>query len=252
MIKILVIDSTKKLNFFPSKHGISKYYSPRMILHQRNLDYGKHCQYAFGTYVQAHNEPDPSNTTAPCTLDCIYLRYSDNEQGGHDLLHLQTNRMIIRRRITPVPITPVIIKQVDRIDEMDGMPKGLKITNHTSQVLYDSAWIAGVDYDEDEIEDQDYEEEEDEDDDSNYTDDDNDQYDEMDPDEIATLAEPLALQSDDEDEAQDGVELQDDEEEEADEKPKEDDNPNPTTAKQQQPPADCSMHQARDRQARVN
>jgi hypothetical protein len=28
MIKILVIDSAKKLNFFPSKHGISKYYSP--------------------------------------------------------------------------------------------------------------------------------------------------------------------------------------------------------------------------------
>jgi hypothetical protein len=39
MIKILVINSAKKLNFFPSKHGISKYYSPWMILHQRNLDY---------------------------------------------------------------------------------------------------------------------------------------------------------------------------------------------------------------------
>jgi hypothetical protein len=49
----------------------------------------------------------------------------------------------------------VIIKQVNGIAEMDGMPKGLKITNHTSQVLYDSVWIAGVDYDEDEIEDQD-------------------------------------------------------------------------------------------------
>ena len=218
MIKILVIDSAKKLNFFPSKHGISKYYSPRMILHQRNLDYSKHCQYAFGTYVQAHDEPDPSNTTAPRTLDCIYLRYSDNEQGGHDLLHLQTNHMITRHHIIPIPITPAIIKQVDHIAKMDGMPKGLKITNHTGQVLYDSAWIAGVEYDEDEIEDQDYEEEEDEDDDSDYTndsndddDDDNDQYDEMDPDEIAALAEPLALQSDDEDEAQDEVELQDDE-----------------------------------------
>jgi hypothetical protein len=34
---------------------------------------------------------------------------------------------------------------------MDGMPKGLKITNHTGQVLYDSAWIAGVEYDQDEL-----------------------------------------------------------------------------------------------------
>jgi hypothetical protein len=71
--------------------------------------------------------------------------------------------------LTPIPITPAIIKQVNRIAKMGGMPKGLKITNHTGQVLYDSAWIAGVEYDEDEIEDQDYQEEQDEDDDSNYT-----------------------------------------------------------------------------------
>jgi hypothetical protein len=137
----------------------------------------------------------------------------------------------------PVPITPAIIKQVDRIAKMDGMPKGLKITNH--------AWIEGVEYDEDEIEDQDYEEEDDKDDDSSYTndsndddDDDNNQYDEMDPDEIAALAEPLALPSDDKYEAQDEVKLQDDNEEEADEEPEVEDDPNPTTAEQQQPPAD--------------
>jgi hypothetical protein len=41
---------------------------------------------------------------------------------------------------------------VHRIAEQDGMPKGLKITNCTRQVLYDSTWIAGVDYDEDEFE----------------------------------------------------------------------------------------------------
>jgi hypothetical protein len=50
MVKVLVNDSAKKLNFFPAKNGISQYYSPRMILHQRNLDYDKHhCQYASGT-----------------------------------------------------------------------------------------------------------------------------------------------------------------------------------------------------------
>jgi hypothetical protein len=44
MVKVLIDDSAKKLNFFPAKNGISQYYSPRMILHQRNLDYDKHCQ----------------------------------------------------------------------------------------------------------------------------------------------------------------------------------------------------------------
>eukprot|EP00957_Ditylum_brightwellii_P034111 2585549-Ditylum_brightwellii.AAC.1 len=31
------MESTKKLNFFPAKHGMSKYNSPQMILHQENI-----------------------------------------------------------------------------------------------------------------------------------------------------------------------------------------------------------------------
>ncbi len=63
--------------------------------------------------------------------------------------------MITRHCIPPIPITPAIIKMIHRIAEKDGMPKGLKITNHTEQVLYNStwivvvAWIVVVDYDED-------------------------------------------------------------------------------------------------------
>ncbi|KAI2510062.1 Reverse transcriptase (RNA-dependent DNA polymerase) [Fragilaria crotonensis] len=49
MVKMLVSESAKKLNFFPSKNGVSKFYSPRMMLHQRNLDYSRHCRYALGT-----------------------------------------------------------------------------------------------------------------------------------------------------------------------------------------------------------
>ena len=109
------------------------------------------------------------------------------------------NRMITRRRITPIPITPAIIKMVHHIAERDGMPKGLKITNHTGQVLYDSTWIAGVDYDEDQFEDEDYDQltatakvmKNDDDDDD---DDDDDMFDEMDPDEIAALGEPTIPQ----------------------------------------------------------
>ena len=57
LIKILVMECTKKLIFFPSKNGVSSYYSPRVILHQRGLDYNKHCKYQFGSYVQAHDDP---------------------------------------------------------------------------------------------------------------------------------------------------------------------------------------------------
>jgi hypothetical protein len=103
------------------------------------------------------------------------------------------------------PITPAIIKMVHRITEQDGMPKGLKITNHTRQVLYDSTWSAGVDYDEDEFEDEDYDPDSDEDEDSDDSndDDDEDMYDEMDPDAIAALNDPTTLQDDEDSEDSD-------------------------------------------------
>ena len=162
LVKYLVLEVSKKANFFPAKHGVSKYYSPRMILHQQSLDYSKHGQYSFGTYVQAHDEPQPSNTNAPRSLDCIYLRYNSNHQGGHELLHLPTNVVILRRRVTAIPITPSIIRQVHSIAEREGMPKGLKVHNRFGTLLYDSAWIAGVDYNEEQFDDDDYDEQYDE------------------------------------------------------------------------------------------
>ena len=117
-----------------------------MILHQENLDYKRHCQFTFGEYVLGHDEPLHTNTNAPRALDCIYLRPSSNAQGGHEVLHLQTNKVVHLRKCTAMPLTPSIIKQVHKIAEMENMPKGLKIRNRANQILFDSAWIAGVNY----------------------------------------------------------------------------------------------------------
>ena len=38
LVLIMVMEAAKKLNFFPAKQGVSKYYSPRIILHQHSLD----------------------------------------------------------------------------------------------------------------------------------------------------------------------------------------------------------------------
>jgi hypothetical protein len=57
LVKYLVMESAKKLNYFPTKNGVSKYHRPRMILHQENLDYERHCEYHIGEYVLAHDEP---------------------------------------------------------------------------------------------------------------------------------------------------------------------------------------------------
>ena len=190
------MESTKKLNFFPNKHGVSKYFSPRMIMHQENLDYERHCRYQIGEYVQAHDEPNHTNTNAPRSLDCIYLRPMDNAQGGHEVLHLQTNKVIKRRKLTKVPMPPSIIKQVHALAALDNMPQGLKISNRANNIIFDSAWIAGVDYDEEDFDDEVYDEEDDEeDDDDDENEDYEGDYDEMDTHELADiLQEPNALQ----------------------------------------------------------
>ena len=87
-----------------------------------------------------------SNTNAPRSLDCIYLRYNDNVQGGHELLQLPKNSLITRRTVTPPPLPPAIINQVHALAVQENMPDGLKISNRTGQLFNDSAWIAGVDY----------------------------------------------------------------------------------------------------------
>jgi len=140
------MESSKKLNFFPANHGISKHYSPRMIVHKENIDFDTHCVYTIGEYVQGEHEPDRSNTNAPRTLDCLYLRPSSTSNKGYDLLHLQTNKVVNCRKIWSMPVTPSVIQQVHTLARMDNMPKGLKITNKTGLVLYDASKTAGVDY----------------------------------------------------------------------------------------------------------
>ena len=94
LIKYMVSEAARKLNYFPAKHGISKHYSPRMIMHQENLNFNRHCKYVLGEYVQAHEDSQKKNNNLPRTLDCLYLRPTGNHQGGHELLHLHTNKVI--------------------------------------------------------------------------------------------------------------------------------------------------------------
>lgn len=72
-------------------------------------------------YVQAHDEPNFTNTNAARSLDCMYLRTMDSAQGGNELLQLQTNMLVKRRKLTKIPIMRAIIKEVYKIAEMDNL-----------------------------------------------------------------------------------------------------------------------------------
>ena len=138
---------TNQLNLFPAKGGISSYYSPRMILTQTDLDYNKDCTIPFGAFVQANHETNQTNSNAPRTLDAIYLRPTANQQGGHEIMDLNSGRMITRSVVRQLPVTDVVIKAVEAMAYSQGF-KTLKFKNRHGTVIHDADWIAGVDYEE--------------------------------------------------------------------------------------------------------
>jgi hypothetical protein len=104
--------------------------------------------------------------------------------------------MIKRRAVTIVPITKTIIDLVHAMATNDKMPDGIKIETNSGMTIYDSSWIAGVDYDNDD---------EKTENDSAYNDgDDNsaeseeeENFDEMDPNKIAKLIQEDVVNNED-------------------------------------------------------
>ena len=147
----LVMEAAQKLNFFPPKGGVSPYYSPREIVTGQRLDYNKKCKIPTLSYVLAHDEPTPSNTQAPRGLDCLYLRPAPHStQGGHECWHLATQKVIIRRKVTRIPVTASVIAAVEAAAKADKMDK-LHLKSKHGVTLYESSATAGVDYTEDAI-----------------------------------------------------------------------------------------------------
>ena len=130
------------------KGGGSEHFSPRKILKQRNLDYNKHFKVPFGAYMQAYYEPLKKNSMVARTRDGILLRPTDTIQGGHEVLDLNTKKVISRGRVKEVPMTDLVEKTINDWGFEEGFKK-LKLSNPYSKVYHDAYWIAGVDYQDD-------------------------------------------------------------------------------------------------------
>ena len=100
---------------FLPKGGIGSV-SPITLITGIKLDYKKHCQLPFGYYVQAHEEPTPTNSPAVRTIRAITLIPIGNLQGGYKFLNLQTGKKITRRKWTHLPMPTEVI---DRDDAQD-------------------------------------------------------------------------------------------------------------------------------------
>ena len=71
----------------------------------------------------------------------------ENDAGGYDLLHLATNKVITRRKITAIPITEAVIRRVEGLAKREGIPDKLTfLSRHRGKfVTEDDALLAGVD-----------------------------------------------------------------------------------------------------------
>jgi hypothetical protein len=111
-----------------------------------HIGFEKHCAVPFGAYIQANHEKNQTNSNAARTIDTIYLSLAINMQGGHELLDLNSGRVIKRARVTQIPIRDVVIKAIEQIAKDQGF-KTLKFKNRKGTIYHDADWIAGVDYD---------------------------------------------------------------------------------------------------------
>ena len=69
------------------------------------LDYSKHFRLPFGSYVQVHDEPSPTNSPTARTVGAITLGPTGNLQGGYKFLNLRTGKKITRRNWTHLPMS---------------------------------------------------------------------------------------------------------------------------------------------------
>ena len=146
MIQYLVMTCAGSFNWVPPKGGISKFYSPYMIMSHQGLDMNKHFQYELGAYVQVYAETQPTNTNRPRTLDCIYLSPDwNNLNGGHRVMDLNTGKEIRRHKIVcELPITELFINRVAQMAEKQGIKKLKFLDRKRNEIIFPDADLGGV------------------------------------------------------------------------------------------------------------
>ena len=108
------------LNCGISTNGVSDTLSPREIVLRRKLDWVKHCTskgepLEFGEYVEAHEDPDITNTPRSRTYPGIYLGPTTNIQGTKKVFDLKTGVVKKPQTVTQFPCSDRVIALVDML-----------------------------------------------------------------------------------------------------------------------------------------
>ena len=133
-------------NYYPAKGGISKYYSPRMIVYRRKVDFANECVAEMGAYVQGYGHETHRNQRTR-TVDAIYLGPAPNAQAGHLLMDLNTGKQVTRNKVKVLPITRQVIDIVEGMARDEGVLQLRTYSRRNGAVILDADLLAGVDPD---------------------------------------------------------------------------------------------------------
>jgi len=139
MLVQLVYHAVMWLNAFPPKGGVSPIISPRSLITGVPLDYKKHCQLAFGSYAQTHEEPEQTNSLNTRTVGAIGLGPTGNLQGSYKFLSLRSGKLITRRTWTALPMPQEVIDRINAIGMSQDQPKLLTFYDRKGELVGDLA-----------------------------------------------------------------------------------------------------------------
>src|SRR6056300_998479 len=134
-------------NYYPAKGGISKYYSPRVIILKRRVDFAQECLAEIGTYVQGYGHETHRNQRTR-TVDGIYLGPDPQSQTSHIILNLNTGAEVTRSKIKILPMTKQVIAMVEDMARAEGVRELRTYSRRTGAMILDADLLAGVDPDE--------------------------------------------------------------------------------------------------------
>ena len=142
IMQYLVVQTTSTLNYFPARYGLSRYYSPRMILQKKLLNFNTHCKHYTGEYVLAHDDKQIKNNMESRAIDCIYLRPANTSKYAHEFYNIATKKVIVRQNCTSIPTPAHIINIIEKQAQEDKLPMG--ITFKPIDPSNNDLWLAGV------------------------------------------------------------------------------------------------------------
>jgi hypothetical protein len=129
------------INAFPSDSGVSSVHSPREIVTGLKIDYSKHCRARWGSYVEASDDLDVTNTMRDRTSPSIVLGPTGNIQGSVRCYNLETKSVVKRRTITPLPMPGRVIRRVLELGKRSKQKRKSEHLQFLNRIQQEFDWV---------------------------------------------------------------------------------------------------------------